>query len=298
MLPKNRLFKDNQSEMVSHMRVEKVMTTEIDFVTVPGSREDVLVKIKETGHMGFPVVKRGTKKLVGFISRSDIMRHPGEDQLGLIMTRDPLAVRRSTQVAKAAEKMLAFEYLRLPVVEGDDLVGIITVTDIVEKVIMDLPSDMSIEPLIKRRVTCVWDKTPLTIALEIMKHAKKEVVPVLDDNGNLTGVVGTDEFIKELEIVSERKKSSITSGGESEKWAWDAGGILYITKRTLKLPDKQVREIMIKDVITAIEQNSVVEVAKTMTEKGLDQMPVLDATGEIIGVIRKLDLLKAILPKE
>ena len=280
------------------MRVEKVMTTEIDFVTVPGSREDVLVKIKESGHMGFPVVKRGTKKLVGFISRSDIMRHPGEDQLGLIMTRDPLAVRRSTPVAKAAEKMLTYEYLRLPVVDGDELVGLITVTDIVEKVIMNLPSETSIEPLIKRRITAVWDKTPINIALEVMKLAKKESVPVLDDNGNLTGVVGTDEFIRELEVVSTRKKSTMTSGGEGDKWTWDAGGILYITKRTLKLPDKKVKDIMIKDVMTAIEQNSVVDVAKKMAEKDLDQMPVIDASGEIIGVIRKLDLLKAIIPKK
>ena len=72
------------------MTVADYMTTEVVRVEIPGNRDDVLKILKRTGISGVPVLKEG--KLVGIITRKDLLRKSDETQLGLLMARDPITV--------------------------------------------------------------------------------------------------------------------------------------------------------------------------------------------------------------
>ncbi|HID02294.1 MAG TPA: CBS domain-containing protein, partial [Desulfobacterales bacterium] len=74
------------------MKVKDVMTSNVIFAEVPGTREQVLKLMLKHKVMGLPVVKKRTKKLVGIVTRTDLMKKPKEEQLALLMTRNPITV--------------------------------------------------------------------------------------------------------------------------------------------------------------------------------------------------------------
>jgi len=76
----------------------------------------VLKILKRTGISGVPVIKN--KKLVGIITRKDLLRKPEETQLGLLMTPKPTTTTPDTDLREAAELLVKHKIRRLPVVES------------------------------------------------------------------------------------------------------------------------------------------------------------------------------------
>ncbi|MGB4580204.1 MAG: CBS domain-containing protein, partial [Methanoculleus sp.] len=73
------------------MLVRDYMVTDVVCIEIPGNRDDVLRILKRTGISGVPVLK--DNKLVGIITRKDLLRNADETQLGLLMTPDPVVIR-------------------------------------------------------------------------------------------------------------------------------------------------------------------------------------------------------------
>ncbi|MCS7123413.1 MAG: CBS domain-containing protein [Candidatus Aenigmarchaeota archaeon] len=93
-------------------------------------------------------------KIVGVITNRDIMKAVarGEDLSKLevkdIMTKKVITISASNTIEEAVDLMLKFKIKRLPVVEGDKLIGIVTVSDIIvvePKIIQNLASLLSIK---------------------------------------------------------------------------------------------------------------------------------------------------------
>ncbi|UCE02646.1 MAG: CBS domain-containing protein [Candidatus Latescibacterota bacterium] len=53
----------------------------------------------------------------------------------------------------------------------------------------------------------------------------------------------------------------------------------------------QVQHLMTQDVVTVREDTSLNEVARCMSEKGISGVPVLDAEGQLVGIITELDMI-------
>ena len=69
--------------------------------------------------------------VVGVVTRSDVFRRPDEDQLALIMSRDPHVVAPDATIREAALLMADRKIGCLPVVRDGRLVGIVTERDFV-----------------------------------------------------------------------------------------------------------------------------------------------------------------------
>lgn len=91
-----------------------------------------------------------TGELIGIVTLSDIMRDmpgptvDGDDQTRLamvtrrvrdVMTYDPITVDPEDTIQEAAERMLEYEVSGLPVISGNQVVGIITESDIFRLVV-------------------------------------------------------------------------------------------------------------------------------------------------------------------
>jgi Zn-dependent protease len=85
-------------------------------------------------HLGFPVVERD--QLVGMITLIDVNRTSPIDrdamQVRDIMTRDPIVLPPSAPVIDALKIMSANDIERIPVVQDDKIVGIVTRMDILK----------------------------------------------------------------------------------------------------------------------------------------------------------------------
>ncbi len=276
------------------MKVKDIMTENVVYGEVPGSASEALDTILKNRISGMPIVKRGTKELIGVVTRRDFSRHPEESQLAILMTRDVTTIRPDADIKEAARIFLKNEFRRLPVVENSELLGIVTTSDIVWRAIARAKVDGSINGHIDRHVTAVFEETPLRVTYDIMRLSKSRALPVLDPAGKLVGIIADTDLLKASLLKEETKKSEMSAGTEGDAWGWDSKNVIYITKKKLEVPDIPVKECMVKSVVTATRKTSVSDCAKKMAKSRVEQIPIINAEGSIIGLIKDVDLLRAV----
>ncbi|MEM3586461.1 MAG: CBS domain-containing protein [Candidatus Jordarchaeaceae archaeon] len=275
------------------MKVQDILEERVPYVTVPGTRDEVLKVMRENKITFLPVVKKGKMEVVGTISEKDLMDKPEEIQTGLLMSRNPITVSKETSIKDLVKILLENNLRYVPVTkDGKELAGLVSVADVVRKAIAVEKESGPIKNYVRRELVTVWEGTPVPVAFQIMRLARVNILPVLDDNGNLSGIIDASDFLHLSEVGSEEKVSSITAGSEGTEWSWDSGDIFYITTKILRLPNKPVREVMTKSVETVTELTSFADCAKKMRKLDLHQIPVVDAKGKLSGIIYDVDLVR------
>ncbi len=276
------------------MQIKEVMSENIHYIHVPGNRQSALELMRQKNVSGLPVVKNGTKKLVGIVTRSDLVNNPDEEQLALIMTRDLLTTAPDDDVKHAADIMVDNKIRRVPVVQNDELVGIVTAFDIIEHALSKLDIKDPIKEYRIKEIPTAWDMTPLNVAFEIMRYSGLKVLLALNKDGKLSGILTETDFINESEIVSERTVHNTSVGTEGDKWSWDSANVLYVIKNHLKFSDKNVKDVSVTDIILVTTRTTVSECANKMRQHNIEQIPVINVEGELSGLVRATDLIKAL----
>jgi len=276
------------------MLVKEIMSENIHYIHVPGNRSTAMELMREKNVSGLPVVKSGTKKLVGILTRSDLVKNPDEEQIALIMTRNMITAGQNDNIKDVAVNMLENDIRRVPVVENDELVGLVTASDIITKALwkMDIPDP--VENYMIRSIPTTWERTPLNIAFEIMRYFSLKVLLSLNKDGKLSGILTETDFIEESEIISERTVHNTSVGTEGDKWSWDSKNVLYVIKNHLKFSDKEVKDVATADLAIVTTKTSVKECANKMRQRSIEQIPVIDVEGDLVGLVRATDLIKAI----
>jgi CBS domain-containing protein len=99
--------------------------------------QKVQALIMESGFSAFPVIKK--KRLVGIISRRDLIStrkvrsaiaQHAHTTIGDVMTREVITIAPDEPISYAAELLVKHDVSRLPVLEGEALVGIVDRHDI------------------------------------------------------------------------------------------------------------------------------------------------------------------------
>ena len=277
------------------IKVRDVMVEDVAYVTVPGTREELMAICKSRYISGVPVVKDG--KLVGIVTRQDVLKNPNEEQIALLMTRNPFTIGPDASIAEASRLMLTKKIRRLPVVEGDRLVGIISVADIV-RVIADMGITEPISDYIADETVAVWDETPLSVVGRIMELANVKAVPILNTELELVGLITDRDLINAAIIEDNTVGSDLSLGADEDEWTWEGMRDtlkLYYSVSKISLPKRPVKEVMVKGVITATRNSTVSECAGVMSKNKFDQLPVISARGKLVGLLFDRDLLKVLV---
>jgi CBS domain-containing protein len=278
------------------MLVKRTMSKNVVSVSVPGNREKVLDLMRKENKAVLPVVKEDTNILVGIITRSDLINNPDEEQIAMLMSRNLVVISPDDDVTDAARVMIENNVRRVPVVNDDgELVGIITSFDLVSKALTKVDVDDAVENYMITTVPTTWDKAPLNVAFETMNQFGLKSVLSLDDDAKLSGILTETDFISEIEIISERSEHSSTVGTEGDKWSWDSTSVLYIEKNHLKFTDKVVGDVAIGNVEVANSKTKVTDCAKKMKSLNIEQIPVIGVEGDLVGLVRASDLIKALV---
>jgi CBS domain-containing protein len=105
-------------------------------LTVPPEMpvREVIDLMYSTKHLGFPVRDRGV--IIGMVTLADVHKLPPLEREAMqardIMTRGIIALAPSAPVIDALRIMSNMNIGRIPVMDGDELVGIVTRTDILK----------------------------------------------------------------------------------------------------------------------------------------------------------------------
>jgi len=277
-----------------NMQIKEIMSEDIHFIQVPGNRSHALDIMREKKVSGLPVVKKGTKTLLGILTRSDLVQNPDEEQIALIMTRDIISVQPEDNVKDAAQKMIENNIRRVPVVKDSELVGLVTASDLVKKALWKMDLSEPAEKYMLKDIPTTWERTPLNVAFEIMRYYNLKVLLALNKDGKLSGILTETDFLNESEIVSEQTVHNTSVGTEGDKWSSDSKNVLYVIKNHLQFSDKEVKDVAAADLVIVTTKTTVKECANKLRQKKIEQMPVIDVEGDLVGLIRASDLIRAI----
>ena len=267
------------------MKVKRAMSKNVVSVSVPGNREKALTLMRQENRSVLPVIKEGTNKLVGLLARSDLIGNPDEDQIAMLMSRDLVTVSPDDDIEEAVRRMIDNQVRRVPVVNDDEeLVGIITSFDLVSQALANLDISSPVEDYMITTVPTTWTGTPLNVAFETMNQFGLKSVLALNDQAKLAGILTETDFIAESEIKSHRSEHS-----------WDSTSVLYIEKNLLIFADKLVKDVAVDKVETANTKTKVTDCAKKMKSLHIEQIPVTGVDGELVGLVRASDLIKALI---
>jgi CBS domain-containing protein len=119
------------------------------------------------------------------------------------MTASPRSIERTDSVVQAARLMASENVGSLPVVEGGQLVGMVTDRDLVLQVLaQDLdPSKVTISEVASENPVVAKPDEPLDSALQRMAQEQVRRLPVVDD-GRLVGILAQADVAREAKAVS------------------------------------------------------------------------------------------------
>jgi CBS domain-containing protein len=131
---------------------------------------------------------------------------------------------------------------------------------------------MRIRDIMSRPVFTVWPTDPVEGAAALLADREIAAVPVVDERNRLVGMVSEVDLLR-ARIPARRAASTMS--------------------RARRRPHI-VAEVMSRAVIIAQPQQDVVDVARTMLERDVRSVPVLDE-GRLVGIVSRRDVLRAVL---
>ncbi len=280
------------------MKVEEIMNKELIVGYVPGTVEDALKILAEHNVSGIPILKKGTDKLVGVVTREDIFKNAEEDQLAMIVNEEYISINKDQDIADAAKLFYEHRIHGLPVIDKNHkLVGILSPSEIL-KIIIEKNITIEVKELHARTVVPVYMDTPINIIMEIISITTEDALPILNDNGKLIGIVTDGDIFKLSELKEGLEQSSIGLGDDEDQWTWE--GIrdtvrMYHATSEVSFPKIPVKEIMVKDVKTATKSTKVIDIAKMMIKNKISHIPIVDSETRLLSMIDDIDLMQCLL---
>ena len=115
------------------------------------------------------------------------------------MTSNPRSIEPSTMVADAAKLMKAEDVGSLPIVEGDQLVGMVTDRDIVIRVVAEGkdPQSTTVGEIASRDLVTVDPEQDLDEALRLMAQHQVRRLPVAEEDGRLVGILAQADVARQ-----------------------------------------------------------------------------------------------------
>jgi len=282
------------------MNVASVMTprSEVVVVELPGTRDDALEYLQDRKFSSVPVVKGvdGDEQYRGLLSRDALIEHPEEDQLALLMAEVPTTTA-DVSLAEVADLMRREGARRVPVVDGDSLEGIVTLTDVVEAIATgDLPVEGTVGEVATDAVTTTYSGAPLPVAERELAHADVPYTVVLDDDGAMTGVLTEVDVLETARVVEGEDSTGDSIADSDDDWKWEsvkAVGSRYLPTRNVQLPTEPASEFMTADVVTVTRSRSVREAAQLLIRHDVEQLPLV-VGDDLAGIVLDTDLLEAV----
>jgi CBS domain-containing protein len=277
------------------MYAKDIMATDLIVAKIPSDRSEILGLMVKNKRTGLPVVD-SKNKFVGTITRKNIFDNPNEEQIASLMIWDPPILKPKDTVRKAAKLLVKHHVFRLPVVEKNKLVGLITPTDLL-KIIEKKNIKAPVNKYVRSPCVPIYQDTPLTVAAAVINVTKVYALPVLDKKARLVGIV-TDRDLFNLGFIDKKiALSELGLGEDEDAWTWE--GLrnimkLYYEESKTDLPNAPVKEIMVKNPTSIMEKTNVSEAARIMWKNDFGQLPIADSKDHLISLVYDLDIIASL----
>jgi CBS domain-containing protein len=130
-------------------------------------------------------------------------------------------------------------------------------------------------------------ETPLKEVARLMLEAGLAAVPVVDEAGNLAGIISEGDLVRRNTTGREPRRSWWVDLFETHTLHSDEF-LSYLERHGLRAKD-----VMTRDVISVAPDTQIVEVARLLETHSIKRVPVARG-GRLVGVVSRSNLLKAL----
>jgi CBS-domain-containing membrane protein len=145
-----------------------------------------------------------------------------------------------------------------------------------------LNREITVAEIMTREVVAVMSHTHLAEVAEAMGKQGVSGVPVLDERRKVVGVVSEKDLLRAMGVK------------ESENFMTLLAACLR-TKGCVALPIKKqiAADLMSAPAVTVTPETPVGELAQIFASRGINRAPVVDAAGNLVGIVSRGDLVRA-----
>ena len=135
-----------------------------------------------------------------------------------------------------------------------------------------------------RDVVTVSRDTDVAEAAKLLAEHDVSALPVLDNEGNLVGVLSEADLIHRAEIGTEKHRPW---------WLEAVTGASRLAEEFAKSHGKKVGEVMSDGVISVTEETPLSEIAALFERKRIKRVPVVK-DGKLVGIVSRSNLIQAL----
>ena len=240
---------------------------------------DALKLLRKHNVSRLPVTNN--KELVGIISERDIANKLGSSKyenmpasrlhVSSVMIKDVITVPQSMQLGEVAKIMLEKGIGSVPVMEDNEMVGIVSKADFVTLAVGIAFDKISVKEIMCKNLISVSPSERIVHARRQMIESHIGRLPVVDDE-TLVGMVTSKDlmraFIEFRKSVPEKYQKS-------------------------QIKDLLVEDIMSSNPVFVSKDMSITEISNIIMETGFNGLPVVE-NDKVIGIITQTDILRLI----
>lgn len=231
----------------------------------------ILETLREAGIAGGTV----TRALAGFGAHSRVRTQTIE-----VLSMDLPIVIAVIDTPENIERALA---LISPMVRE----GLITREDLLivkytHRYLQPLPADRPVAEVMTRHITTVKPETSARQVVELLLGKLFKAVPVVDDAERVVGIITDRDLLG--------KAGMPTRLAVGERLAADDLRAFLAQVSS----EETARTIMTAPAITVRDDQSLGHVAHRLVERDLKRMPVVDGDGKLVGMVSRVDVLRAV----
>ena len=273
-----------------------------DVISIPPSKsiKDTAKVMMEHEFRRLPITDPGSGKLLGIVTVMDILDFFGggkkfdiiekkyqdnflaaiNEPVKEIMTRDLITVSKKASIGETLEVMLGNQLGAIPIVDGDELAGIVTERDIALSLAGVAGKDI-VQDYMSPKVFTTTPGTSLGDACKIMVRNGLRRIPIVGGEADISkaakkllGILTSTDVIRY--INAKELFDHLNSNLASE--------VLDKTK---------ISDIMAKDPITVESTMTIGELCELFSEENIGGVPVVKGD-DVIGIITERDVLNAV----
>lgn len=164
--------------------------------------------------------------------------------------------------------------------------GLITLEDIdiityTHRYLHPLPADTPVSDIMTRDVTTITPETPAVRVVELLLGQLFKALPVVDARRQVVGIVTEEDLLARAGMPAR-----LAVAGRLEAADLQAFLDHIAAERT-------AAHIMSSPARTVREDDALGHVVQQMLERGFRRFPVVDAAGTLVGMVSRLDVLRA-----
>jgi acetoin utilization protein AcuB len=321
------------------MRIARdIMNTNVKTLTLDHTVNQCLQfmtghKVRHAPVVDLPYEGETKPYFIGVVSERDVLRlnapdsgengkqkkdHRALGQLLLqIVTRKPKFVSPQTPVQEVIKVMTCNHIDMVPVLEGADLVGVITTTDLlklffrledlIHKLCPELNKDLppfetacqssskakilytwffrTVQEVMTEQVISLEPQEFIARAIEVMQTEEFRHIPIIDEQGKFIGLVSDRDILRNLPYAGKRPPSAPKRFRE-HLFAADS----WTTNFLIPL-----KNIMVQNVSHISPSCKIREAADILYKKKISCLPVIDKEKNLHGIITVTDIMRALL---